>query len=501
MVESLKVWFLSPEVAPYAKTGGLADMAGSLPGALRKLGMDVRVGLPFYRTVREKNLATERVFAGLEVPLGDKTLPCDVLLTQTEDGVPVYFFDREDFYGRPDLYSSSDGDYPDNLERFAYFNKAAFVFAEKTGFDCDIVHCHDWQTGLAPAFLKALFSEGPFFSQVASVFTIHNMGYQGLFTADHFPACGLPPREFCPGGVEYWGKISLLKAGIQYADAITTVSPTYSREIQTPEFGMGMEGLLNNRSGDLHGILNGVDYSGWDPATDPDIPAIYGVDDIKGKGICKAALIHEMGLDESFVDRPVFAVISRLTVQKGYDLLLQSIEDIVGLGAGLVVLAAGEQKYQRPLDELAQRYRGTMAVRIGFDEALAHRMMAGADMLLVPSRYEPCGLTQIYALKYGTVPIVRATGGLDDTIRRFNPISGEGTGFKFVRFDAKDFLGQIKVAIQTYHDSTSWEKVVRNGMISDFSWDGSAQEYVSLYRDSIERKRSIERGRGSVSDR
>lgn len=490
MGDSLKILLLSPEVSPYAKTGGLADVAGSLPGALKKLGVDVMVGLPYYRMVRENGVATETALTGLEVAVNGKNLSCNVLNAQTEDGGSVFFIDRHEFFDRPDLYATQAGDYPDNLERFSYFNIAALLFAKAIGFDFHVVHCHDWQTGLAPAFLRTRYATDPFFSQVASVFTIHNMGYQGLFSPTLLPASGLPPSEFNPGGVEYWGNISLLKAGIQYADAITTVSPTYSREIQTSEFGMGMEGLLEDRAEDLHGILNGVDYGGWDSATDRYLSSHYSVKSMKGKGRCKAALVKALHLDDEVLSRPLFAVISRLTVQKGYDLLVEVMEDIVKLDAGLVVLAAGEIKYQRPLEELAQKYPSRIAVRIGFDEPLAHRILAGADMLLVPSRYEPCGLTQIYALRYGTVPIVRATGGLDDTIRQFHLRTGEGTGFKFVEFEANAFLDQIRAAAETFNHKDSWSTIVRNGMMADFSWEESAQEYVSLFKKITRNKKT-----------
>ncbi len=496
MGECVKVWFLASEVAPFAKTGGLADVAGSLPRAIRKLGLDVRVGVPYYRTVNEGHFPTDRVISGLEVPLGDKTLLCDVLEAQTDDGVPVFFFDRQDLFYRPHLYGTPEGDYPDNLERFSYFNQAALLFARKTEFRFDVVHCHDWQTGLIPAYVKTLYCKDPFFSQVASVFTIHNMGYQGLFAADKLSVCGLPRSTFHPDGVEYWGKISLLKGGIVYADAIATVSPGYSREIQTPEYGLGMDGLLKNRSVDLYGILNGADYSAWDPAADPHISAQYSHGNMKGKRVCKAMLVREVGLEERCKDRPIFAVISRLTAQKGYDLLLQIVDDVVRLDAGLVILGAGEQKYQRALGDLAQRYHERIAVRIGFDEPLARRILAGADMLLVPSRYEPCGMTQIYALRYGTVPIVRATGGLSDTIQQFDPKSGEGTGFKFVEYEKVAFLAQIQEAVRTYYDGPAWERLIKNGMKANFSWEEPAQKYASLYEKVVEKGQEVNRKRG-----
>ena len=468
-------------MSPFAKTGGLADVAGSLPGALKKLGVQVMVGLPYYRIVRENGVKTETALTGLEVAVNGKNLSCNVLNALSEDNGHVFFIDRNEFFDRPDLYATPTGDYPDNLERFSFFNLAALLFAKTIGFDFHVVHCHDWQTGLVPAFLRTRYAKDPFFSHAASVFTIHNMGYQGLFSPELFPATGLPPGEFNPAGVEYWGNISLLKAGIQYSDAITTVSPTYSREIQTSEYGMGMEGLLEHRGEDLHGILNGVDYKGWDPATDQYLTNHYSVKDMKGKGQCKADLVKALQLDDSVLSRPLLAVISRLTVQKGYDLLLEVMEEVLKLDTGIVVLAAGEIKYQRPLDELARKHPSRIAIRIGFDEPLAHRIMAGADMLLVPSRYEPCGLTQIYALKYGTVPIVRATGGLDDTIRQFDPSSKKGTGFKFVEFESQAFLNQIRAAVETFNHEDSWRTIVQNGMMADFSWEESAQKYVSLF--------------------
>lgn len=481
MRDSLKVWFLASEVVPFAKTGGLADVAGSLPASLKDLGVDVSVGLPFYRVTKNGNHKTEEVLNGLEVPLGKAKLRGDVLKTSTQDGIPVYLFSQKDFFDRSGLYGTAQGDYPDNFERFTCFSRAALLFAKETGLRFDVVHCHDWQTGLIPAYLKTPYRTDPFFSDVASVITVHNLGYQGVFPAEKLPTSGLPASEFRPEGVEYWGKISLLKAGIVYSDAITTVSPRYSQEIQTPEFGLGMEGIFQKRSADLYGILNGADYDTWDPAIDPHIKAGYTFSDKKNKKECKADLVNELGLDRRFVDRPVLGMISRLVAQKGCDLLVQIAQDIVQLDAGLVILGAGEEAYQKFLVKLGKEYPDSMAVRIGFDETLAHRIMAGADMLLVPSRYEPCGLTQIYALRYGTVPIVRATGGLDDTIEQFAPDSGQGTGFKFVDYEAKAFLEKIQEAVALFEDNTMWMRLVTNGMKCDFSWERSAREYVSLY--------------------
>src|SRR5512136_2363822 len=279
----MNILFLSSEVAPYAKTGGLADVAGSLPGALKRLGINVSVGLPLYRSVKEGSFQRQIVFKGLEVPLAGQSLVGNVHATETEDGVPVYFFEREDLFDRPNLYRTAEGDYYDNLERFAFFSRAALLFSRATGMHFDLIHCHDWQTGLIPAYLSTLFRTDPFFSSTATLFTIHNIGYQGLFPREKLPVSGLPPETYHPEGIEYWGAISLLKAGIVYSDAVTTVSPTYSREIQTSEFGLGMEGILRNKSAVLHGILNGADYSVWDPAIDPHIASNYDSDHLSEK--------------------------------------------------------------------------------------------------------------------------------------------------------------------------------------------------------------------------
>ncbi|MBW2108272.1 MAG: glycogen synthase GlgA [Deltaproteobacteria bacterium] len=492
MEKALKVLFLSPEVTPYAKTGGLADVAGTLPGALRRLGIDVRVALPYYRTVREKEVPTETVLSGLEVPTGGENLTCNVRATRAKDDGIVYFIERDAFFDRDHLYTSGNGDYSDNLERFSFFSRAALLFARALGFECDIIHCHDWQTGPVPAFLKTLYAADPFLSRTGSIFTIHNMGYQGIFPPELLPASGLPAGTFHPAGVEYWGKISLLKAGILYADAVTTVSPTYAREIQTPEYGMGMEGILAQRAADLSGILNGVDYGDWNPTADPHIAAPYGIADLDGKSICKLALIREMGLRDSLISRPLFALVSRLTVQKGYDLLLEVIEALVGLDAGLVVLASGGSAFRAPLDAYREKYPENIAVRIGFDEPLAHRIMAGADIFLAPSRYEPCGLTQIYALRYGTIPLVRATGGLEDTVSGFDPVTGHGTGFKFTDFDAGAFLEQITRAVRVFNNRKAWATVVQNAMQADFSWDEPARKYAALY-EKVARRREHSR--------
>jgi starch synthase len=481
----MNILFLSSEVAPYAKTGGLADVAGSLPGALKRLGINTSVGLPLYRSVKEGSFQRQIVFKGLEVPLAGQKLVGNVHATETEDGVPVYFFEREDLFDRPNLYRTAEEDYYDNLERFSFFSRAALLFARSTGISFDVIHCHDWQAGLVPAYLSTLYRTDPFFSSTATLFTIHNIGYQGLFSSDKMSVCGLPPETYHPEGLEYWGRISLLKAGIIYSDAVTTVSPTYSREIQTSEFGLGMEGILRNKSAVLHGILNGADYSVWNPATDPHIASNYDSDHLSEKIVNKAALLKETGLEPDLLERPVLGMISRLSHQKGCDLLAPILDELARMKVGLVILGEGEERYETGLREAAERYRGTFSVTIGFDEALAHRIMAGVDLFLVPSLYEPCGLTQMYALKYGTVPVVRATGGLEDTIDDFDHRIKIGNGFKFGFYDSKAFLSAIQRAMDLWNNEATWGTLMKNGMAADYSWKRSAERYLNLYQSLV----------------
>jgi starch synthase len=483
----LRVFFLSSEAAPFAKTGGLADVAGTLPDALKRQGVDVRVGLPFYRVAREGGFPVRPLVSTLEVPLGSQVLKGRVMETQTKEGVPVYFFEREDLFDRPNLYATPEGDYYDNLERFAYFSRGALLLAEAMGTPTDVIHCHDWQTGLVPAYLKTLYRGDPFFKKTATLFTVHNIGYQGIFEEEKLAVCGLPAEAFRIEGVEYWGRISLLKAGIVYADALTTVSPSYAREIQTSEFGLGMEGILRERSSDLYGILNGADYDVWSPEKDPHIPCPYGSGSLGEKAGNKEALLGELGLKGDFKGRPLFGMISRLSAQKGSDLLVQVLDSMVGLGAGVVVLGAGEEKYQTALEEAVRMNPDAVSLHLGFDEPMAHRIMAGVDLLLIPSLYEPCGLTQMYALKYGTVPVVRATGGLDDTIVPFDPATGKGNGFKFGPYTPEALMDAVEEAVRLYSQTATWRALMTNGMKEDFSWDRSARRYIELYRSIFPR--------------
>jgi len=481
MGDILKVLFLSPEVVPFAKSGGLADVAGALPLSLKRSGVDVRIALPYYRAVKDGSFEKRILVKDLEIPFGSGLTRADIHETLLED-IPVYLVDREDMYDRPNLYGNSRGDYYDNLDRFSFYAHGALRLAQHLDFAPDIVHCHDWQTGIVPALLKGPYSTLKGLSDAASVFTIHNMGYQGIFPREKLPVTGLPETDFFhPGGVEYWGKISFLKAGIVYSDAITTVSPTYAKEIQTKEYGMGMEGILKGRSTSLYGILNGVDYNEWDPASDDNLASHYSKKSISGKTKCKEALIKEVGLDPSLKGRPLFGIVSRLDRQKGLDILVKILDDILGLDVGMVVLGSGDEEIQKSVKEVAERYQWKMGIFIGFNDPLAHRIIAGADLLLIPSRYEPCGLTQMYALKYGTVPVVRATGGLNDTIESFDEKTGKGNGFKFRPYDSEALFKEIKRAVRLFKDKKAWKKLMANGMVADFSWKRSAKSYLDLY--------------------
>jgi len=483
MVERLKVLFLSPEAAPFAKTGGLADVAGSLPGALKRRGVEVRMVLPFYAVVRKGNFEVSPLIDNLEIPLGEEKLASTVLETRTSDGVPVYLIEREDLFDRPNLYGNAAGDYHDNLERFTFFSHAALLITEFVGFKPDLIHCHDWQTGLVPALLKGPYQENKHVGGIPTVFTIHNLGYQGLFPKEKIALTGLRKAKFFhPEGLEFWKKMSLLKSGIVYSDAITTVSPSYAQEIQTNEYGKGMDGVLRQRRGSLHGILNGVDYSIWDPSRDCHVPVNYSLKKIAGKRACKESLMEEMSLDASLKKRPLLGMISRLDTQKGLDLLVEILSDILALNVGLVVLGLGEESIQEAIQSVANNNRGRVGLKIGFDDPLAHRIMAGVDIFLIPSRYEPCGLTQMYALKYGAIPVARATGGLEDTIVSFDLTTGEGNGFKFAAYEPAAFLAAIKQGVDLFQDAKAWKKLMRNGMEADFSWDRSAQTYMEIYR-------------------
>ena len=488
MENPLRVLFVTSEAVPFAKTGGLADVAGALPKFLQALGCDLKVVMPYYRMVKESGHPTQFLGEEIEVPMGDEILKTGIYRGQLSHEIPIYFISREEFFDREYLYSTPRGDYFDNAERFIFFSKAIFLFCQRMGYSPHIIHHHEWQTGLIPAYLKSIYRNDPLFSQTAAVFTIHNIAYQGLFKKEKFSLTGLPMEMYNPEGIEFWERINFMKAGIVYADLINTVSRKYSEEVQTPEYGYGLEGILRKKKEDLYGILNGVDYQEWDPSGDPYLVAHYNQQDLSGKKECKKDLLKEFQLPPSLLNAPLLGIISRLADQKGFDLLAEIIEELFSLDIGFVLLGTGEQKYHDLFNEVALKYPQKAAIRIAYDDRLAHKIEAGSDIFLMPSKYEPCGLNQIYSLKYGTIPVVRATGGLDDTIVNYSPATGNGNGFKFIQYDAKEFLNQIKVAIDFYSQPGHWKKLLHNAMSADFSWQRSAEAYLQLYQKALKKK-------------
>jgi starch synthase len=476
----MKIAFLAPEVAPYAKTGGLADVAGALPRCLSRAGLDITVFVPFYREVKRKGLTLVKALDGRPLLWKGGTERFHVWADPTTP-YPVCFIEHDGYFDRDGLYGDAAGDFPDNGERFAFFARASLEALKALPFEADVVHVHDWQAAVALAYLRRTLAEDEFYARMRSVCTIHNMAYQGLFPPGILDGIGLPGRLFHFDEMEFWGQVSFLKAGILYATAVTTVSPRYSREIQTPEFGFGLDGLLRKRTEDVSGILNGVDYSAWDPASDVLLPARYTAAEPAGKAVCKRELLKEFGLPVPRKDGPVLGLVSRLVGQKGLDILLEALGGLLALGTRIVVLGAGDPTLQDALLAARERYPSFLGVKIGFDEGLAHRVYGGSDLLLVPSRFEPCGLNQMYGLKYGAVPVVRATGGLDDTIEEFDPATGTGTGFKFDEPTPAALVGAVRRAVGVYGRKTAWTQVLRNAMAADFSWDRSALRYAALY--------------------
>jgi starch synthase len=486
-MDSLKILFVSPEIVPFAKTGGLADVAGSLPSALKGLGCQVRLVMPLYQQVRQGGFTLHKVLEDLQIPLGPQGLAADIYQGELEEGLPVYFIERDEFFDRGHLYGSAKGDYFDNDRRFVYLCRGALALTRALDFQPQIIHGHDWQTGLLSALLYYQRAWDPFFKDTAAFFTIHNMAYQGMFPRSIIDLAGLPPESFTVQGLEYWGQVNLLKSGIVFSQIINTVSRKYSREIQNPEFGYGLEGILKARQDDLFGIINGVDYQVWNPAGDAFLAAPFTAQDLKGKKICKRDLLDRYQLPQQRADYPLLGVISRLADQKGFDLLSGIMDRLLQEEVSLVILGTGEEKYHNLFREWANKYPQKVGLRLEFDNGLAHQIEAGCDIFLMPSRYEPCGLNQIYSLKYGTIPVVRATGGLDDTIIPLNPATGEGTGFKFGPYDTEAFWSCLQEALEVFQDRGRWEDLIKNAMAMDFSWEASAKEYINLYHLALQR--------------
>ncbi|MBN2356018.1 glycogen synthase GlgA [candidate division KSB1 bacterium] len=495
MKNRLRIFYLATEVAPFAKTGGLADVASALPKALFEYGHDVRVMMPKYGTISERRYVLREVIRLKQIPLtmaGEEHVVSIKSAFLPDTKVQVYFLDYKPYFDRPDLYmdGKTGKDYPDNAQRFFLFCKAVLETIKLLHWEPHIIHCNDWQTAMIPWLLRHDYSEDSFFSKTLTILSVHNLAYQGSFDPSILPKLGIPRELKEPGSdLECYNKINFLKAGIVHADVISTVSPTYALEIQNDaELGCGLQGLLKKRCDDMYGLLNGVDYNVWNPENDPYIPQKYSAANLNDKRPAKQALLQQAKLPYDTAV-PVVGMISRLVEQKGIELVAEAIDDLVKLPVQLVILGTGDPKYHKLLEKLAKTHAKHVAIFLRFDDELAHLIEAGSDMFLMPSRYEPCGLNQMYSLKYGTIPIVRMTGGLADTVVDYNEDSNHGNGFVFKPYSAAALSDAVKRAVRVFKDEAAWQKMVKRAMKQDFSWHVVADRYIKLYQKLENQKR------------
>ena len=488
-MENLRILFCASEAAPYAKTGGLADVAEALPAALRDLGCDVRVFIPLYRCVREWVKSSKVLPAPSPITVGVHDYHVNLLETRTFSGIPLYLLEKDEFYDRSYLYGSpAAGDYEDNAERYITFCRTIPSLCHALQWYPSILHLHDWQTGLVAAYHRTLWRRDPAFAASRTVLTIHNLAYQGIFPSHYFSLTNLPQEVFSVHGMEFWGNCNFLKAGLIYSDHLTTVSPRYSREIQNQEAGYGLNGVLLNRADRLTGILNGIDQTVWNPRTDSFIAQNYSATRLAGKRQCKAALLAELGFADEALGLALVGMIGRLATQKGYHLLLEMVDDLMALPVVLVILGSGDAEIEEMVRTMAQRYPERIKICVEFNEPLAHRIEAGADLFLMPSAYEPCGLNQMYSLRYGTIPIVHATGGLDDSVVDVLAEPSLGTGFKFYPYEAKALFDSIKAALELFRNREEWLELQRRAMAQEFSWQRSAEQYLGVYERVLSEK-------------
>ncbi len=480
----MRILFVSSEVAPFAKAGGLADVSHCLPKALAALGHEVHVVTPMYRQAEKCGILSEFTGRTVRVPISHRTEEARLYRSRIGDSVTVHLIRKDELYNRSGLYGNEYGDYEDNAERFIFFSRAVPELCLELDINPQIIHCNDWQTGLTPLYLKSLYRDVPRFKEARSVFTIHNLGNQGIFWSLDMHLTGLGWEYFTIDGIEFHGHINLMKAGIIFADRITTVSHKYADEILTPELGFGLDGVVTSRRRHLSAVLHGVDYERWDPSNDPCIPANYGVVDSKPKALCKEALVKRHRLD-SGDSGPVVAMISRLVNRKGFDLLAEVFDRLIAMGLRFIIMGKGEDRYHGFLEKMSEKYPGRLAVSMPFDDEEAHRIQAGADIFLNPAKYEPCGLDQLYGLRYGTIPVVRATGGLDETIEEYDPDTGMGTGFKFREYSGGALAACLEKAVGFYGEQEHWERLMKNAMEKEFSWESSAREYERIYESTL----------------
>jgi starch synthase len=486
MKKERKVLIAASEVAPFAKTGGLADTIASMPKALEKVGAEVSVVMPKYSTVDEKKYKLKKVGETFSVPMSGQMVEVSVKTAKMPGTkTTMYFIECEKYFERDEIY----GNYGDNDERFALFSRAVVEMLKTVNYKPDVIQCNDWQTALIPAYLKVLHGNDEFYTGVSTVMTVHNIAYQGNFPAETMEKVGLPWNIFTPSGVEYWGQLSYLKAGLVYADLINTVSETYAREIQTShEYGQGMEGVLAARSNDVYGILNGIDYDVWNPAKDEMIKSTYDDSDLRGKSRCKKTLQKDLDLGSENV--PLIGMVTRLEDQKGFDLVAAALDHMMSMDVQVVVIGTGQPHYEEMLRHAAERYHGKLAVNLTHDEEMAHQIYAGSDMLLMPSRFEPCGLGQMVAFKYGTLPVAHNTGGLADTIVDYTRDPDQGSGFLFDEYNVGSMVDALNRAIELYENKRKWNSIVKRIMSLDYSWKQSASKYLELYERAMERTAS-----------
>jgi starch synthase len=484
----MQIAFAASECTPFAKTGGLADVVGALPRELVKLGHELSVFLPFYSRVRKLIPGEPKVvIRSLTIPFRYYNRFVSVVDGGRIDRVQYYFIDCPELFDRKELYGPIGAEYSDNAERFGLFCRAVIEASKQIGAP-QIFHVHDWQAALIPVYLRTTYAADPDLSSVATVLTIHNAAYQGKFPPNTTEELLFPWDVFTMDKLEHYDRFDFLKGGVAFADLLTTVSRKYAEEIQTAEFGEQLDGVLRKRAADLRGILNGVDYTLWNPATDGNLAAHYTPEKLDGKTACRADLLHAFSLENVAETAPVIGIVSRFATQKGFDIVAKITEQIAERDVAVVALGTHDPYYENLFREWANRYPAKVAVQIRYDEALAHKIEAGSDMFLMPSRYEPSGLNQLYSLKYGTVPIVRATGGLDDTIEEWDSEKGTGTGFKFTGYDPKDLLAEIDSALEAFKDKKRWAQLMRNGMARDYSWALPAKEYARVYEDAAQRR-------------
>ncbi len=488
--KKLKILFVTSEVVPFVKTGGLADVSAALPQMLAEMGHEVRIVVPKYGAVDDRKYKIHEVvrLKDLHVQIGEKDVVFSIkscFLPGQKVRVQIYFLDNQEYFGsRNSLYIDpvTGDDYPDNDERFMLLATSVFELISKLGWIPDIIHCNDWQTGLVPAYLKTVFKENQQFVQFKTLFTIHNLAYQGMFPKSSFSKLGLPEELNSEKGMEIYGKINFMKSGLMYADVINTVSETYANEIRTDEeLGAGLKSVLAKRKNDLYGIVNGIDMRVWNPEKDKHLPKKYSAKNLSAKLINKEALAEKFGFTYS-ENTPIIGMISRLYDAKGFDLVTEIFPELMELDIQFVLLGTGDKKYHTFFEKAAKKYAGKFACYLGFDDELAHLIEGGADIFMMPSHYEPCGLNQMYSLMYGTVPLVRETGGLADTVIKYNEKTEEGNGFVFKQYEGSSLIKELKRAIKIFDDKKIWAKIMKSGMKSDFSWNASAKKYIELYK-------------------